>query len=399
MNQYKWDGVSVSGVKLSGITTAKTRKLARHQLRQQRVIVRKLTKVWRSLHTRNTSKVKKILITLFTQHLATLINAGINLSQACDILKQGQDNHQIKQSIQSIQQDLDAGCMLSESLSKQPQFFNSLFCSLVKTGEHSGMLVIMLNKVDQHYQKIAYIKKKLYQATAYPTAVLLLGLVITALLLTVVIPQFETLFLSFGAKLPMITHCVIRASELINDYWSIVLLSVAGFLFGLYYAYKQSTDVTKFVHSYLIRLPIIGKIVQNACIERFARTLSITFAAGLPLTEALTLVADVTGNILFAQAIQDIRQDVSRGESIQQAVIRTQLFPHLVCLMIGIGEESGSLDHMLKNIADIYEEKVNRAIDTASHFLEPGIMAILGLFVGVLVVAMYLPIITLGSVV
>lgn len=399
MNQYKWIGVSVSGDTLSGVTTAKTRKLARSQLKQQRIIVRKLTKIWQSFHSHKTNKLKKTLTILFTQHLATLINAGINLSQACDILHQGQTNQQIKQSIQSIQQDLDAGSMLSESLSKQPQFFNNLFCNLVNMGEQSGMLVAMLNTVDQHYQNISYIKKKLYQATAYPTTVMLIGLFITTMILTLVIPQFQSLFLNFGAKLPLITRCVIRSSELVNNYWPIALMFLTSFVLGFYYAYKQSANFAKIIHTYLIRLPIIGKIIKNASVARFAHTLSITFSAGLPLTEALTLVAEVAGNIIFSEAIKNIRQDVSTGESIQQAVIRTQLFPHLVSHMIGIGEASGTLDHMLKNIAYIYEEEVNQAIDTVSHFLEPGIMAVLGLFVGVLVVAMYLPIITLGTVV
>ena len=399
MNNYKWTGITIAGVTLNGIISAKTHQQAKAQLRQQRIIVRKLTRTNHFRRKLSVRKIKKILIILFTQQLALLMNAGINLSLACDVLRHGQKNEQIKQAIRLIQNDIETGCMLSETLRKQPQFFNSLFCNLIKVGEQSGMLAMILNKLAQHEKNGSAIKKRITQMLAYPFAVMLIGIIITILLLTTAIPQFEALFSSFGATLPIITKLVIQTSAFLSTYWIYILLFITSIVIGFHSAYQRSPNIAHIMTKTLLKTPLLGQLLQCLSIERFSRILSILFTAGLPLTESLLLVADVTGNSLYKKAVLTIRQDVSKGESIKNAIIRTQLFPHLVSQMVGIGEESGSLDTMLNNIANIYEEKINYTIDTISHFLEPAIMAILGLFVGILVIAMYLPIITLGTVV
>lgn len=399
MNNYKWTGITITGATLSGSLSAKTHQHAKDQLRQQCIIVRKLTRTNHFRRKLSVRKIKKLLIMLFTQQLALLINAGINLSLACGILNHGQKNEQVKQAICLIQSDIETGCMLSETLRKQPHFFNSLFCNVIKAGEHSGMLAMMLNKLAQHEKNGAAIKKRITQMLAYPIAVMLIGIIITLLLLTTAIPQFEALFSSFGATLPLITRIVIQISAVVSTYWIYSLLCITTLVIGFHSAYRRSPNIVYRTHKVIIKLPLFGKLLQYVSIARFSRILSILFTAGLPLIDALLLVADVTGNSVYEKAVQAIRQDVSKGESIKNAVVRTQLFPHLVSHMIGIGEESGALDTMLNNIATMYEEKINHTIDTISHFLEPTIMAILGLFVGILVIAMYLPIITLGTVV
>ena len=399
MNLYEWNGINTSGVKLNGYIQAKTKAFAIEQLRQQRILVRKINIKRHPIFNLHTRKMKQSMNTLFTQHLATLIRSGISLSASCEILIQGQDNPQIQQYIRIIKQSIEAGCMLSESISKYPQWFSALSINLIKAGEHAGMLPTLLDKLDLYHKKNRYIKKKLYQATTYPSIVLLMGSFITGLLLTVAIPQFETLFISLNAELPLLTKTVIRASCFIHRYWHILLLSFLSISIGLYHAYQRVSYIAKLVQTFIIRLPIIGNIVQKIVIARFARTLAITFSSGLPLTDALNLVAEVTGNYLYTQATHQIKQDISNGETIRYAVMRTQLFPNIVSHLISIGEETGTLEIMLNNIADLFEEQVDRTIDAASHFLEPGIMAVLGIFVGILVVAMYLPILSLGSVV
>lgn len=399
MNLYEWNGINTSGVKLNGCIHAKTQTVAIEQLRKQRILVRKISKKRRLIFSIQTRKIKQSLNTLFTQHLATLIRSGISLSASCEILIQGQDNPKIQQYIRIIKQNIEAGCMLSESMSKYPQLFSSLSINLIKAGEHSGMLPTLLDKLDLYHKQNRYIKKKLYQATTYPFIVLLIGSLITGLLLAIAIPQFETLFISLNAELPMLTKMVIRTSCFIHHYWHIMLLTFFSTTIGLYHAYRHVSNVAKLIQTVIIRSPIIGNIVKKIVIARFTRTLAITFSSGLPLTDALNLVAEVMGNYLYTQATHQIKQDISNGETIRYAVMRTQLFPNIVSHLISLGEETGTLEIMLNNISDLFEEQVDCTIDAASHFLEPGIMAVLGIFVGILVVAMYLPILSLGSVV
>ena len=399
MNIYEWHGINTSGSKLSGCTEAKTKAFAIEKLRQQRIFVRQINKRRRPIFNFHTGKLKQNLNNQFTQHLATLIKSGINLSASLDILIQGQDNSQIQQYLKMIKQNIEVGCTLSESMSEHPQLFSALTINLIRAGEQAGMLPNLLDKLDFYNKRNKYIKTKLYQTMTYPTIVLLIGSLITGLLLTIAIPQFEALFTSLGADLPMLTKMVISTSSFIHGYWQLLLLTLLSTIILCYQLYKRVSYISKFVQTLIIRLPLMGNVIQKMIIARFTRTLAITFSSGLPLTDSLSLVADVAGNNLYTQATFKIKQDISNGETIRDAVNRTKLFPNIVSHLISIGEESGTLDIMLNNIADLFEEQISLSIDTASHFLEPGIMAILGIFVGILVVAMYLPILSLGSVV
>lgn len=399
MHRYKWIGITISGTQLDGVIDAKTQENARHQLRQQHIIVRKITKQKHSRSRLSNKQIKNRLRLLFTQQLSILIDAGISLSLACDVLNANQNHSKVKQSIAFIKKDIEMGCMLSESLLKQPLFFNQFFCNVIKIGEHSGTLAIILRKLAQYEQLNTAIKKKITRMLAYPCTVVGIGIMITILLLTTVIPQFEALFANFGAKLPLITRFIIQISHNLSSYWFYIICFIVSIGTGLHYIYRQSPQLVQRVDTMIITLPLLGKLVKYQSIARFSRLLSLLFTAGLPLTDALRLVADATGNRLYQEAIHTIQQDISKGESIKQAIIQTRLFPHLVGQMIGIGEESGSLDVMLNHIANLYEEEINTIIEMTSLFLEPAIMALLGFIVGILVVAMYLPIITLGTVI
>lgn len=399
MHSYQWIGITMTGTIISGAIDANNRQHANDQLQQQQIIVRKITKQNRLGRQLSTKKIKKIVRLLFTQQLAILIDAGVSLSAACEALSTNQTHSKIKQAIELIKKDIEMGCMLSESLRKQPHLFNSFFCNVIEVGEHAGTLSIVLKKLAEHEKKNASIKKKITGILTYPGTVFFIGMLITALLLTTVIPQFEALFANFGAKLPLITRCVVYASEQLRSNGLYIACFITSVGFGFYYTYQRKAWLVQRVQTLFITLPLLGNLLKYQAIARFSRLLSLLFAAGLPLTESLQLVADVTGNHLYEQAVHIIRQNISKGSSIKQAIMQTQLFPDLVSQMVGIGEESGSLDTMLNHIADIYEEEINSIIERISHFLEPTIMALLGFMVGTLVIAMYLPIITLGTVI
>lgn len=317
--------------------------------------------------------------------------------QAFDIVAKGQSNNRLKELIETIKQDIETGLTLAEAFIKHPQYFNELFCNLVDAGEKSGSLDIMLDKVATYKEKIETIKKKIKKALTYPIAVLVVALVVTTGLLIYVVPQFESLFKGFGADLPAMTKGVITMSEFMQSYWYIIFGILGSIIFAFVYAKKHSFEFAHKVDRAMLKFPVIGAILEKASIARFARTLSITFAAGLPLVEALKSVAGATGNIMYAKATDKIREEVSTGQQMYLAMENTHLFPNMVIQMVAIGEESGALEKMLGKVADFYEEEVDNAVDSLSSLLEPIIMSILGILVGGLVVAMYLPIFKLGS--
>jgi type IV pilus assembly protein PilC len=395
---FTWEGVNRSGNKINGVIEARSLALAKAELRKQGVIPRKVAKKRTSLLKRK-KKIKPLDITVFSRQLSTMVQAGIPLIQSFDIISKGQTNESMRSLVDAIKKDVETGLTLAESIQKHPKYFNELFCNLVDAGEKSGSLEIMLNKVATYKEKIETIKKKIKKALTYPMAVLVIAFLVTAGLLIFVVPQFESLFSGFGADLPAMTRGVISLSEFFQAYWYIIFGALGAAVFGFIYAKSHSPAFAHTVDRYLLRLPIVGTILEKAAIARFARTLSITFAAGLPLVEALQSVAGATGSILFAEATKKIRNEVSNGQQMQIAMSNTNLFPNMVIQMIAIGEESGALEQMLGKVADFYEEEVDNAVDSLSSLLEPVIMAILGILVGGLVVAMYLPIFKLGSVV
>ncbi|MCW8472020.1 type II secretion system F family protein [Fluoribacter gormanii] len=394
---FHYTGVNKAAQKINGDIEARSLALAKMELRRQGIVVNKIAKKRAPLFGLKSKKIKSADITVFSRQLATMIESGIPLVQSFDIVAKGQSNKRFKELIETIKRDVETGLTLSESLKKFPAHFNDLFCNLVEAGEKSGSLDIMLDKVATYKEKIETIKKKIKKALTYPLAVLVVAFLVTAGLLIFVVPQFEALFKGFGADLPAMTQAVVSMSKFFQSYWYLIFGVVGGGIYAFMYAEKHSPKFAQNVDKTLLKIPVIGPIIEKAAIARFARTLSITFAAGLPLVEALKSVAGATGNIIFAKATDNIREEVSTGQQMNKAMENTQLFPNMVIQMVAIGEESGALEKMLSKVADFYEEDVDNAVDSLSSLLEPIIMCVLGVLVGGLVVAMYLPIFKLGS--
>lgn len=396
---YEWSGVTRTGDKTNGTIESNSIAIAKAALRKQGIVIKKITKKRKPLFDKKNKKINAGDITMFSRQLATMLQAGIPLIQSFDIVAKGQKNKRMQALIESIKTDVETGLTLAESLQKHPLYFNELFCNLVDSGEKSGSLDIMLDRVASYKEKIETIKKKIKKALTYPLAVLVVAFLVTAALLIFVVPQFESLFQGFGADLPALTRGVVNLSKLFQSYWYIIFGIIGLAVYAFIRAKKHSLNFAHQIDRTLLRLPIIGIILQKAAIARFSRTLSITFAAGLPLVDALKSVSGATGNYIYAQATNKIRDDVSIGQQMHVAMENTHIFPNMVIQMIAIGEESGALEQMLGKVASFYEEEVDNAVDSLSSLLEPIIMSILGVLVGGLVVAMYLPIFKLGSVV
>lgn len=399
LTTYQYEGVNRAGEKTHGVIEARSLALAKADLRNQGILTKKVMKKRQPFFDRKNKKISQADITVFSRQLATMIESGIPLVQSFDIVAKGQSNKRMEELITTIKNDVETGLTLAESMGKHPDYFNDLFCNLVDAGEKSGSLDIMLDKVASYKEKMETIKKKIKKALTYPMAVLAIAFLVTAGLLIYVVPQFQSLFEGFGADLPAMTLFVITLSKFFQSYWYLIFGILGGAIYGFIYAKNHSDQFAHNVDRYLLKFPVIGVILEKAAIARFARTLSITFAAGLPLVDALKSVSGATGNILFANATNKIREEVSTGQQMKVAMENTHMFPNMVVQMIAIGEESGALEQMLGKVADFYEEEVDNAVDSLSSLLEPMIMAILGILVGGLVVAMYMPIFKLGSVV
>src|SRR5690606_4968664 len=311
----------------------------------------------------------------------------------------GHDNPAMQKLVLAIKSDVEAGTALAQALAKHPLYFDDLYINLVNAGEQAGALETLLDKVATYKEKTEALKKKIKKALFYPAAVVVVAIVVTAILLIFVIPQFEELFQGFGADLPAFTRMVIDLSNFVQAKGWLILVAVVAAVFGFLYAKKRYRSVQHFIDRTVLHLPVIGPILQKSAIARFARTLATTFAAGVPLVEALDSVAGATGNIVYETGVRKMRDEVATGQRLQRAMENTDLFPNMVNQMIAVGEESGSLDDMAAKVADFYEEEVDNAVDSMSSLLEPLIMAILGVLVGGLVVAMYLPIFKMGQVV
>lgn len=395
---FEWQGINQSGEKLSGVIESSSMVAAKVSLLKQGIIVNKLLKKRKPFFNKG-KKIHSTDITAFSRQLATMLQSGIPLIQSFDIVSKGQKSSAVRALIEAIKKDVETGLTLGESFGKHPAYFNELFCNLVEAGEKSGSLDIMLDKVATYKEKMESIKKKIKKALTYPAAVMVIAFLVTAALLIFVVPQFESLFKGFGADLPAMTRMVVNMSKVFQTYWYLIFGVLGGLIYAFVYAKTHSKNFARNIDRYMLRFPVLGAILDKAAIARFARTLSITFAAGLPLVEALKTVSGATGNIVYGEATEKIRAEVSNGLQMQQAMEHTRLFPNMVIQMVAIGEESGALEKMLSKVADYYEEEVDNAVDALSSLLEPIIMSILGVLVGGLVVAMYLPIFKLGSVV
>ncbi len=399
---FTWEGVDRNGRKLTGSSQAENATKVRTNLRQQGIAAQKIRRKSTLLSLGQGPRKKKIApgdIAVFTRQLSTMLNSGVPLVQAFDIIGRGHENPSMQKLVLGIKEDVEAGVGLSDALRKHPLYFDELVCNLVAAGEQAGVLDTLLDKIATYKEKTESIKKKIKKALFYPTAVLIVAFIVTAILLIFVVPQFEELFRGFGADLPAFTVLVIQLSNAFQQYWWLILAGLGAAATAFTQAHKRSRRVAYAVDRVSLRIPIVGSILRKAALARFARTLSTMFAAGVPLVDALESVSGATGNRVYGQAVRVMREEVATGQPLQWAASRTELFPHMMVQMIAIGEEAGSLDAMLAKVADFYEEEVDNAIDSLSSLLEPLIMAILGVLVGGLVIAMYLPIFKLGAVV
>ncbi|MGW8248451.1 MAG: type II secretion system F family protein [Acidiferrobacterales bacterium] len=395
---FTWEGVNRQGKQVKGEVDGTSDAQVKNHLRKQGINPKKVRKKPKPLLNFK-QKITPKDIAVFTRQLATMMQAGLPVVQAFDLVGRSADNPSLRDLIMTIKNDIEGGTNLTEALSKHPLYFDELYCNLVGAGETAGILDSLLDKIATYKEKIESIKSKIKSALSYPTAVVVVAFIITAILLIFVIPQFETLFHDFGADLPALTVMVINLSRSFTSHWPIIFGSIFGTIFGIGYSYKRSKKMQHAVDRFQLKAPIIGEIITKATIARFCRTLSTMFAAGVPLVDALDSVAGATGNIVYYDATMDIKAEVSGGNRLQAAMESTDVFPNMVNQMVGIGEESGELDAMLAKVADIYEEEVDNAVEGLSSLLEPIIMAFLGIVVGGMVVAMYLPIFKLASVV
>jgi type IV pilus assembly protein PilC len=395
---FMWEGTDRKGNKIKGKSMAADEAAVRADLRRQGVVPSRIKKQSPGLFS-GASKITPGDIAIFSRQLATMLAAGIPLVQAFEIVGSGHENASMQKLIMAVKADLEGGSALAEALAKHPLYFDDLFINLVEAGEQAGALETLLEKVATYKEKTEAIKKKVKKALTYPAAVLVVAFVVTIILLVFVIPAFEDLFQGFGADLPAFTRLVIDISLFVRNQGWILAGFVAGIAYTFFYFKKRSRPMRQFLDRMILKTPIIGPIMQKAAIARYARTLSTMFSAGVPLVEALESVAGATGNIVYEVGVLKMRDEVSTGQRLQQAMENTDLFPNMVIQMIAVGEESGSLDEMSSKVADFYEEDVDNAVDNLSSLLEPMIMAILGILVGGLVVAMYLPIFKMGAVI
>jgi type IV pilus assembly protein PilC len=394
---FSWEGRDRKGQKVKGRTVAQNEQAVRGELRRQGIAATRIKK--QSTATKSGGKVTQGDIAIFSRQLATMLGAGIPLVQAFEIIGAGHDKPSMQKLLLDIKADIEGGTSLHEALGKHPLYFDDLYVNLTEAGEQAGALESLLDKIATYKEKTEAIKKKVKKALFYPTAVLVVALIVTTILLIFVIPQFESLFKGFGADLPAFTQFVVNMSRFVQKEGIFILMVLGGAGYTFSYFYKRSRKMREFLDRAMLKFPIIGPILNKAAIARFARTLSTMFSAGVPLVEALNSVAGATGNIVYENATMKIRDEVSTGQRLQRAMENTGLFPNMVVQMIAVGEESGSLDTMSGKVASFYEEDVDAAVDSMSSLLEPLIMAILGVLVGGLVIAMYLPIFKLGAVV
>jgi len=328
-----------------------------------------------------------------------MMSSGVPLVQAFEIVGRGHENQNMQDLILGIKADVEAGGTLTEALRKRPLYFNDLYCNLVEAGEHAGILEGILHKIANYMEKTEALKSKIKSALFYPIAVIVVAFIIVTILMIFVIPQFQSLFEGFGAELPGLTQMVVNMSKWFQKFWYILALSVGGAVYGFMEVRKRSRAFGQFLDRMSLKIPIIGEILEKSAIARFARTLETMFAAGTPLVEAMNSVAGATGNIVFYTACMKIRDDIATGVQLQSAMRSVGLFPNMVIQMVAIGEESGAIDTMLGKVADWYEQEVDDAVEALTSLLEPMIMAFLGVVIGGLVIAMYLPIFKMGAVV
>jgi type IV pilus assembly protein PilC len=396
---FTWAGIDKNGRTSKGEIEAASSAMAKAQLRRQGIKPKTVRKKPKPLFGRSGRAIKPADIAVFTRQLATMMKAGVPLVQSFDIVGEGVDNPRMRDLVGSIKNDVASGSGLAPSLAKYPRLFDDLYCSLVSSGETSGTLEVMLDRVATYKEKTEQLKAKIKKAMTYPIAVIVVALVVTAILLIKVVPQFAETFTSFGSDLPSFTLFVLGISDFVQEWWLIILVGIVASVFLFKEARHRSVPFAEWLDRTLLKTPIFGGIIHDSVVARFSRTLATTFAAGVPLVEALESTAGAAGNSVYTKAIRQIRDDVTTGTTLYNSIKATGLFPNMLLQMVSIGEESGALDEMLDKVATHYEDEVDNAVDSLSSLMEPMIMSILGVLVGGLMIAMYLPIFMLGSVV
>jgi type IV pilus assembly protein PilC len=393
---FAWEGRDKRGARIKGRSLAPDESTLRAELRRQGIAPSRIRK---QRDSRRGGKVDAGDIAIFSRQLATMLTAGIPLVQAFEIVGNGNEKASMQKLILDIKADVEGGTSLHEALAKHPLHFDDLFVNLVEAGEQAGALEALLDKIATYKEKTEALKKKVKKALFYPAAVLVVAVIVTVVLLIFVIPQFESLYKGFGADLPAFTQMVINLSRFVQKDGLYIAVVLFGIVWSFFYFKKRSRAMRQFLDRAVLKFPVIGPILNKSAIARYARTLSTMFAAGVPLVEALESVAGATGNIVYETAVLKMRDEVATGQRLQRAMEATGLFPNMVNQMIAVGEESGSLDEMSGKVATFYEAEVDNAVDAMSSLMEPLIMVVLGVLVGGLVIAMYLPIFKLGSVV
>jgi type IV pilus assembly protein PilC len=399
LESFTWVGIDKRGTKIRGEYSAKNPSLVRAELRRQGINPTSVKAKGKPLFGASGRRIKAREIAVFSRMISVMMSAGVPMVQAFEIIANGQTNPRMKNMLMDVKTNIEGGSTLAESLAKHPVQFDELFCNLVKAGESAGVLDTVLDTVATYKENIESLKSKIKKAMFYPAMVMAVAIVVSAILLIFVVPQFEAVFANFGAQLPAFTQMIVNLSRFLVQDWPFILIVIAGAIFGLIFLYKRSPTFANFMARAVLKLPIVGKILHESAIARFARTLGVTFAAGVPLVEALDSVGQATGSPVYNSAVKRIREDVAVGHQLQLAMRQTNLFPNMVVQMVAIGEESGALDKMLFKVAEFYEEEVNNAVDALASLMEPFIMVVIGVLVGGMVVGMYLPIFKLAAVV
>ncbi|ADV26509.1 Type II secretion system F domain [Pseudoxanthomonas suwonensis 11-1] len=396
---FVWEGTDKRGVKMKGEQSAKNANLLRAELRRQGITPTVVKPKPKPLFGQAGSAVTPKDIAFFSRQMATMMKSGVPIVGALEIIAGGHKNPRMRNMIDTIRTDIEGGSSLYEAISRHPVQFDELYRNLVRAGESAGVLETVLDTIATYKENIESLKGKIKKALFYPAMTIAVAIIVSAILLIFVIPQFEEVFQGFGADLPAFTKMIVAASNFMVSYWWIMLFAGAGSIFGFIFFYKRSPPFQHFLDRVILKVPVLGQIIDNSAIARFARTTAVTFRAGVPLVEALESVAGATGNSVYEKAVLRIRDDVAVGYPMNLAMKQTNLFPHMVIQMAAIGEEAGALDTMLQKVAEYYEQEVNNAVDALSSLIEPLIMVILGVLVGGMVIGMYLPIFKLASVV
>lgn len=394
---YVWEGADRQGRRLNGKMVAYGEAQVRAALRRQGINPIRI-KQQSALFTKRAQKIKPGDIAVFTRQLATMMKSGVPLVTALEMISRGNENPSMRRLVADIKTNVEGGNMLADSLEKHPDQFDNLTVNLVRAGEKSGTLETLLDKVATYKEKSEALKARIRKALFYPAAVVAVALIVAGIMLYFVVPQFQSLFQNYGADLPAFTLFVMNLSDYVQDWWWLVLGITIAVVLGHLEGRRRSDKYRRATDRLLLKLPVVGDIIYKAAVARYARTLSTMFAAGVPLVETLDSVGKAAGNVIFEEKIHEMRDQVSTGLQLQLAMSQTQLFPHMAVQMVAIGEEAGSLEDMAGKLADFYEQEVDNLVDAMSSLLEPFIISIIGVLVGGLVVAMYLPIFKLASV-